>query len=187
VRSLARRPDLAISYKPHPRGRPVDIPGAENVARLHIDDAIRAADLVLTFTSGVGLLALVHQKPVAAFGRAYYCQPGVCDAVASVDDVVDFATRGSGRNAPASRERFLAHLLTNVYSSVRFLANPLGAARSRQVAIVYDRIRVWRPSGTVALSAAYPVWLRQPALMAGAEYSAAVSRALRNRLRSDGR
>lgn len=118
VRALcaAPPPGWRVAVKTHP----LESEALEGTAHLnadghHVHDLLEACDLVWTFNSGVGLLAMLHERPVLHSGAVFYAVPGVNQAVAGAAEVRACLARPPGFDAGRSR-RFLHHLLTRVYS-----------------------------------------------------------------------
>ncbi len=118
VRALCHQlpPGWRVAVKTHPLESET-LTGAPclNADAHHVHDLLEACDLVWTFNSGVGLLAMLHERPVLHSGAAFYAVPGVNQAVASAAEVRACLARPPGFDTLRSR-RFLHHLLTRVYS-----------------------------------------------------------------------
>ncbi|MCP4933883.1 MAG: glycosyltransferase [bacterium] len=131
-------------YKPHPRTPDLSIMGAISLADVHIDEAIIACDAVITFNSGTGVLAFLHEKPVAIYGRAFYGVDGLVSKISNLVDLEYFLRNLHTSFDVALRERFLIHLLTRILSDVRFLSLPfwkrgIAVAIQYRVARIFDR------------------------------------------------
>ena len=88
------RPDCLFVIKQHPLSKenPEWLKAASNVILAQPADNVHAiidcCDLVVTYNSGVGLLALLHHKPVYHFGNAYYGLGGtLATAISSADEL----------------------------------------------------------------------------------------------------
>jgi len=114
-----------VVIKKHPLEDKIHlVEGAVDAGDQHITDLLSLADAVLTFNSGVGVLAMASHKPVMLFGKAFYQIDGINTYVNDENDVVD---RLHPLSAPdTSRiERFLSYLTTRFYS--------FGDQRTREV------------------------------------------------------
>ena len=85
----------------------------------HINDLIELADAVLVLNSGAGLLSLCWDKPVLIAGTAYYADQRLNMQVQSSADV-SAALRQLQPVDAETRDRFLHHLISNVYSFGNF-------------------------------------------------------------------
>jgi hypothetical protein len=118
LRNLAATlpPGWRLAVKTHPlETEPLDAPGALNADAHHVDDLLEASDLVWTFNSGVGLLAMLHGRPVLHTGAAFYAVRGVNQPVGTAAEVLACLAQPPGFDTARSL-RFLHHLLTRVYS-----------------------------------------------------------------------
>lgn len=85
---------------------------------MHVHDLLQAADAVLTLNSGVGLLALLFDKPTFVVGQAFYTSPGLARPL-PFSEGLSQAARLVEESSPPERlrvERFAHHLLTRIYS-----------------------------------------------------------------------
>jgi Capsule polysaccharide biosynthesis protein len=108
-------------YKPHPRAANLRFDDADNLMNVHIDDALAKCAAVLTFNSGVGVLAMMHDKPVAVFGRAYYASAQSITTVADMDDMCRFLESLVAQQPQTQSDSFLFHLTQRVLSHVIYL------------------------------------------------------------------
>lgn len=109
-------PGWRIAVKTHPlESEPLAGAAYLNADAHHVHDLLEACDLVWTFNSGVGLLAMLHGRPVLHSGAVFYAVPGVNQAVASAAEVRACLARPPGFDGVRC-QRFLHHLLTRVYS-----------------------------------------------------------------------
>lgn len=129
-------------YKPHPRTPELKVDGAHDVSDIHIDQAIALADALLTFNSGTGVLAYLHNKPVATFGRAFYGGDGLAKQISTLDDLVMFLENLPLTFDDDKRKRFLIHLLFRQLSDVRFISHPFWK-QGMPIAIQYCKARFY--------------------------------------------
>ncbi len=101
--------------KRHPLEDKTDPAIGPEVDHFHVSDLLELSDAVLTFNSGVGLQALLHETPVLVTGRAYYSIEGVTHAVASADDVILALEAGLPFDTRLAF-RFLNYLINRLYS-----------------------------------------------------------------------
>lgn len=108
-------------YKTHPRAANLRLDDADNLTSVHIDDALAKCEGVLTFNSGVGVLAMMHDKPVAVFGRAYYASAQSVTSVADLTDMCRFLESLVAQQPQTQSDNFLFHLTQHVLSQVTYL------------------------------------------------------------------
>lgn len=118
VAELASRnvPGLRLLIKTHPlEDRDRRWGSALIVDDANIYDLLEASDLVWTFNSGAGVLAMAWSRFCALSGKAFYAAEGVNAEVSGPEDVVRLA-KSSPRFDQGTALRFLHHLTQNVYS-----------------------------------------------------------------------
>lgn len=176
VSSLARRhQSVRFIYKPHPQDSDVEIEGAYR-CDWHIDDLIRASDRIITFNSGVGVLALLHNKPVAVYGRAFYDGENIVKKLLTPEDMDLFACENKLSMSTVLQDQFLFYLVSQFYTDVRFMSRPLAPKNARKIAMKVKTVRVSDPDNGCFYEETEP---SGSSLM---EYGAAFARFLRNRL-----
>lgn len=123
---------------------------------MHVHDLLQAADAVLTLNSGVGLLALLFEKPTFVVGRAFYAGPGLARPISVSDGILQAARLIEDGTPPqkARVERFAHHLLSRVYSFGELrttLVEQRGGSGLRSVThhIEFERLRILGVSATV--------------------------------------
>jgi len=145
--ALARRlpAGTRLVYRNHPSSRrKIRIGGAIDAAKLHINDVVQAADLTLTYNSGVSVLSIAAGVPVIHFGPAPYAALGQA-FTGKLDDLL----RTVANPAPIDREaqhRYLHYLLNRFYSTAHprdirpVIRN--GARASWPKRLIWDTVRV---------------------------------------------
>ena len=77
---IQSHPAITFLIKPHPLSKLAPNAGADNVIFIdreaNIHALIDTCDFVVCYNSGVGLLSLIHGKPLVAIGNAFYNVPG---------------------------------------------------------------------------------------------------------------
>ena len=118
---IAEHPDVLFVVKPHPLSVTFDLPPTDNLIVARREDNIHflldVATAVIVYNSGVGLLALLHGKPVISVGNAFYNYPGTGHRAASLTEAV---TRARETLAPPTAEmvsRLAAWFLFRRYST----------------------------------------------------------------------
>ncbi|MCR9291430.1 MAG: methyltransferase domain-containing protein [bacterium] len=109
--------DAHLVFKPHPYATHVGITNQPNISvcnQVGVHELLRLTDAVVTFSSNVGLEALLYDKPVVCAGRPHYSGKGI---------TMDIMNRGelSACLAEAAyfvpnktvRDRYLHYLLTD--------------------------------------------------------------------------
>jgi capsular polysaccharide export protein len=88
-----------ILYKPHPKYREDHISCRSNLIVVdgNIHDLIDISDIVLTFSSNIGLEAIIYEKPVIVAGRPHYSGKGL---------TIDLQTKEDLRNALTRAQEF---------------------------------------------------------------------------------
>jgi predicted glycosyltransferase involved in capsule biosynthesis/capsule polysaccharide modification protein KpsS len=115
------RPDLLFVIKAHPLAGETVLPAAPNAVVAEPDDNIHSlidvADAVVCYNSGVGLLAILHEKPVVTVGNAFYNIGGTGHRAASLAEAVARAAAGASRPSRAKVERLCAWFTQRKYST----------------------------------------------------------------------
>lgn len=110
----------------------------------HIKDLLDISDSLLTFNSGVGVLAMAWGIPTMIAGNAFYYHPDINAKVSSKKDVLDFI---SEPDFPKSEKviRFYSYLINVVYSFGNLLEKkvkmPDGSRMTATTDISYRQIR----------------------------------------------
>lgn len=115
--------DLLFLVKKHPLSKLSDFQDdlPDNVVICDDSDNIHAlieiSDAVICYNSGVGLLALMHRKPVFTVGRSFYSKShyGLATAVSLPEDAVTIIKSGGGAQQ-GDIEKFIYWLITKKYS-----------------------------------------------------------------------
>ena len=118
---IAGHPDVLFVVKPHPLSVSSDLQPMDNLVIAGREDNIHvlldAAAAVVVYNSGVGLLAMLHGKPVISVGNAFYNYPGAGHRAPSLAEAV---ARARGRPAAPAAEmvaRLAAWFLFRKYST----------------------------------------------------------------------
>lgn len=84
----------------------------------NINSLISACDIVLTFTSGSGLLGLLGKKRVITVGNSFYSHPGLATNADNIDDILKILKTKPNLSKEEEKKinRFI-HYLTNEYYS----------------------------------------------------------------------
>jgi predicted glycosyltransferase involved in capsule biosynthesis len=118
---IAEHPDVLFVVKPHPLSVSFDLPPADNLVIAGREDNIHclldAATTVIVYNSGVGLLALLHGKPVISIGNAFYNYPGTGHRAASLAEAVAMACRMPVAPTTEMIARLAAWFLFRKYST----------------------------------------------------------------------
>lgn len=122
---------------------------------MNVYDLLEASDLVWTFNSGTGVLAMAWYKPCALSGKAFYKADGVNHEVSSVDDVLALARAMPEFNVDRAH-RFLHHLIEKVYSFGQQVTKAVrmadGSRMTATMDIQYSTLRVEERSTHFRLS-----------------------------------
>lgn len=158
VRALATNLDkrrFAVVVKKHPLEDESNLGSDDGVIvapeNANVYDLIEMSERVVTLNSGVGLLAMLFNRPVAICGEAYYAAEGVNVCVETTEALVEACQAAPEFNEDV-RDRFLHHLLTRVYSfgASRYDETISGAGKRIRIAreVIFDRLSfgedVWR-------------------------------------------
>ena len=107
-----------IVCKKHPLDNNYDLPDnlicAPNDS--NILDLLEMADSVALINSGVGIYAMMMEKPCFIFGKSFYQQEGLNYQAESIYDVLHHIKGGLPRVDREKMIRFIHHLISNVYS-----------------------------------------------------------------------
>ena len=85
----------------------------------NVNSLIKLSDIVLTFTSGVGLLGLMDFKPVLTVGNSFYTQPNLAIAVDSANEIINYMSCGYAEDVEKrklSYVKFIHYLVNDYYS-----------------------------------------------------------------------
>lgn len=141
----ASNEDWAFAVKSHPKEPVSTIGGVATENAVNISDLIAAADAVVTFNSGTGVAAFLHDKPVGCFGEAFYGGKGLTSTLRNGGDLTTFLATARESYDEEARARFLNHLLFRVYSEFEFLG-ALPVLQQRKTVAVFGRVmRVYDP------------------------------------------
>ncbi|MET0313849.1 MAG: glycosyltransferase, partial [Hansschlegelia sp.] len=118
---VARHPDVRFIVKAHPLSGEGTLPSGPNVVRAERQDNIHAlidlCDAVVCYNSGVGLLALLHGKPLVTIGNAFYNLAGAGRFAMNCDEAVGLAAAGFPGPDAALVARLCAWFVFRKYSS----------------------------------------------------------------------
>lgn len=118
---IAAHPDTLFVVKPHPLSANFHLLPAENLIIARREDNIHAlidaAAAVIVYNSGVGLLALLHGKPVISVGNAFYNYPGAGYRARSLAAAVTIALHAPAGPPAAMVTRLAAWFLFRKYST----------------------------------------------------------------------
>ena len=114
-------PDVRFLIKPHPLSKlPLNISHANAVicdSRDNVHALIELADAVVCYNSGVGFLAMCHDKPVVTIGNAFYNIPKTGHRVDSFGEALRVIRAG---NVPAPQadvmRKYVAWLIFRKYA-----------------------------------------------------------------------
>lgn len=136
VLERARRfPDVLFLVKPHPLSKAALECDAPNVLILNEGDNIHAllelCDGVVCYNSGVGFLALCHEKPLVTIGNAFYNLAGFGERAATLAEAIERVTAQEPSARP-SIVRYVAWLLHEKYAFFR-AESQIRVAKQRRV------------------------------------------------------
>ena len=118
---ILANPDVLFVVKPHPLSVNFELPPAENLIIARREDNIHvlldAATVVIVYNSGVGLLALLHGKPVISIGNAFYNYPGAGHRASSLVEAVARAREMPAAPTAEMVARLAAWFLLRKYST----------------------------------------------------------------------
>lgn len=138
-------PDWAIVVKRHPLETvSPDLHGVVFADDANIDDLVEMAEAVLLINSGVGVTALMYEKPLLHAGQAFYGHEGLARQVVEHDDVL--AALREFRPDPQAIRQFLHYLVFEFYSFARFQTRRVqwtdGALMTATTGIEYLTLRM---------------------------------------------
>lgn len=87
----------------------------------HFKDLLGLCDAVLLINSGVGVTAMMYQKPVYYFGDAFYAHPEINQRVSSASSLIDHLKSGAFVVNFEKVKRFISYLIEDFYSFGNFL------------------------------------------------------------------
>ena len=118
---ILANPDMLFIVKPHPLSLNFELPPTENLIIARREDNIHvlldAATAVIVYNSGVGLLALLHGKPVISIGNAFYNYPGAGHRASSLAEAVVRAREMPAAPTAEMVARLAAWFLLRKYST----------------------------------------------------------------------
>lgn len=143
--TIQKNPDILFVIKPHPLNKVEKEIESSNVIWLknhNIHAVIDGCTVVLTYNSGVGLLALAHQKPVYTIGNAYYSLNGkLTKQINNINELVEDINRNTLFVAKEDNViNFYYWLLTTKYSW--FSAKDVIREFKERKSHAYDNINV---------------------------------------------
>ena len=118
--TIAVHPETLFFVKVHPLSKQPHAFSARNVVLCDSDDHIHAlielVDSVLLYNSGVGLLALIHGKPLATIGNAFYNLDGLGIRAQTPQEAARQLFTAAAPPDGVVVTRLVAWLLTSKYS-----------------------------------------------------------------------
>lgn len=114
---LLKDSDWIVVYKNHPLTiNKVNFEDALCVDSYHINDILDACDRVTLINSGVGVLAMIYNKPVYYFGQAFYAIEGLNKKISNADELyLELLDSGFDYSHKKSLA-FLSFLINDFYS-----------------------------------------------------------------------
>ena len=82
----------------------------------HFKDLLQLSNAVALINSGVGVNAMMYQKPVYYFGDAFYGHAGLNQSVASAVELSDYLKRNAFAVDTQKMQRFISYLIEDFYS-----------------------------------------------------------------------
>ena len=82
----------------------------------HFKDLLQLCDAVALINSGVGVTAMMYQKPVYYFGDAFYGHAGLNQSVASAVELSDYLKSNAFAVDTQKMQRFISYLTEDFYS-----------------------------------------------------------------------
>lgn len=121
ARVAAEHPQLTFVVKPHPLSKQPFTSTAANVVCMvkgeNVHALIDLCEATICYNSGVGLLTLIHGRPLVTIGNAFYNVPGTGGRAANLDEAVRRFAAGLEAPRLATVECLVAWLLFRKYST----------------------------------------------------------------------
>jgi len=119
---IDRNPDITFIVKPHPLSKLDGLSQRPNLIIAAREDNIHflldIASFTVCYNSGVGLLSLIHQKPTATLGNAFYNMANAGVHCASLEDAIQRYLAGHITAPPADTiARIVAWFILRRYSN----------------------------------------------------------------------
>ncbi|WP_435655866.1 capsular polysaccharide export protein, LipB/KpsS family [Brucella pituitosa] len=139
--------DVTLVIKKHPlEDELLDLSNVIYANDANIYDLIQASDLVWTFNSGVGILAMLFGKPVAYSGKAFYAIKEVNWYCSTAERVLDLVKDSRLEIDKLASLQFLRHLAGRVYSFGEHVTKPVrmpdGSRMTATTDILYEILRL---------------------------------------------
>lgn len=120
--AIDRHPEIIFVVKPHPLSKLDALRSKQNLIIASREDNIHflldAASFVVCYNSGVGLLSMIHEKPTATLGNAFYNMMGAGAHCSSVNDAISRFKEGSlTAPSPDLMDRITAWFTLRKYSN----------------------------------------------------------------------
>jgi len=136
IEKIARKtPDIVFLVKNHPIEKikyQSKLPNVKIVDNFHYKDCLEYSDIVLTINSGVGLQAMIFEKPVIIVGEAFYYFKDINYKVLNKEELVYRLYNHKYPNKEKVK-RFLYYLKFVFYSSVIIEQIRLGATKPKEI------------------------------------------------------
>lgn len=114
---LLKDSNWKIVYKNHPLTiDKVVFDDAICVDDYHINDILEACDRVSLINSGVGVLAMIYNKPVYYFGKAFYATNGLNKKMHDADELYNELSENEFKYDYEKSIKFLSFLVNDFYS-----------------------------------------------------------------------
>lgn len=139
--------NITLVIKKHPlEDHTLDVEHAVYANEANINDLIDASDIVWTFNSGVGLLAMLFNKPVVYSGKAFYSIKDVNWYCSSASQIIDMIYKRELKVDSIAARQFLRHVVTRVYSFGEHVTKPVrmadGSRMTATTEIKYEVLRL---------------------------------------------
>lgn len=142
--------EWTVIYKKHPVEEEIEpIKGAVQVNDYHVYDLLEISDAVVVLNSGVGVFALMFQKPLYVLGEAWYAHEGLCVKISSGLDLAQSIQKGFDLDYERML-RFIYYLRFKFYSFGRMTQRRVhteeGHLITATTSIDYYELRGWSDS-----------------------------------------
>ncbi|WP_083507628.1 capsular polysaccharide export protein, LipB/KpsS family [Aureimonas frigidaquae] len=138
--------NISLVIKKHPlEDEILDVDKAIVADNENIDDLIGLADLIWTFNSGVGIMAMMANKPVAYSGKCFYAVESVNWKCHTAGDVLNIVQSHPVVDRSKALQ-FLRHLVSRVYSFGEQVTKPVrmpdGSRMTATMDIRFETLRL---------------------------------------------
>lgn len=152
----SRRNDFQFLYRPHPRNPDTIVNHASPAPDQNMTEAVQQATFIITYTSGVGFISNLLERPVGFFGRPFYASSPWAETVDTLDRFDQWTSKNTKQKDLAPLAHYVTHV-SNLYSDATFFGRKrkqgqLSPGFNHDISCIYTSIVVHKDGQRYTLS-----------------------------------